>query len=467
MSDSPTHEAENDSKTVDREGSKESVHRKAHISKMQSLPDGIGRSLQKSDSGLASVSFKRKALKRRSTVTTGEDLDALVRRKKMEQMRSQRRASLTQNLMDGNLDIAINQSYFKEEEVTSGSEESDEEQDDKEDIDKKHDADAEASRKSQILLAVGVVVFGCACQAPFEALNKYDRGCGDLISVTQYVYGLVASAPGAMQGRAAAGGWKISWLMHFGLAVANLGYFVMLNIVLATSLPLPVIITMKNGNLVANLVVGVALMRRKYNFQQVTAVLVVTGGLVLTALTGTQQKAGDGKGEMGADALLGVALLFGALVARALNGALQEMCRDAPVSELLFMGSGIGLPFFCFEGQYDIQPRDSLESVGNWWIGLAIHVVVASGESRFRLPYESSDDEVDWGDQRINSDDGSHRAALYRLRAFCSGLEPIPWRYKPSALVWECFDLTRDTCVLNCWDEKGASCRAKKERIRN
>lgn len=350
MSDSPTHEAENDSKTVDREGSKESVHRKAHISKMQSLPDGIGRSLQKSDSGLASVSFKRKALKRRSTVTTGEDLDALVRRKKMEQMRSQRRASLTQNLMDGNLDIAINQSYFKEEEVTSGSEESDEEQDDKEDIDKKHDADAEASRKSQILLAVGVVVFGCACQAPFEALNKYDRGCGDLISVTQYVYGLVASAPGAMQGRAAAGGWKISWLMHFGLAVANLGYFVMLNIVLATSLPLPVIITMKNGNLVANLVVGVALMRRKYNFQQVTAVLVVTGGLVLTALTGTQQKAGDGKGEMGADALLGVALLFGALVARALNGALQEMCRDAPVSELLFMGSGIGLPFFALKG---------------------------------------------------------------------------------------------------------------------
>eukprot|EP00746_Dinoflagellata_sp_MGD_P061582 gnl/MRDRNA2_/MRDRNA2_260332_c0_seq1.p1 gnl/MRDRNA2_/MRDRNA2_260332_c0~~gnl/MRDRNA2_/MRDRNA2_260332_c0_seq1.p1 ORF type:complete len:176 (+),score=7.89 gnl/MRDRNA2_/MRDRNA2_260332_c0_seq1:73-528(+) len=40
-----------------------------------------------------------------------------------------------------------------------------------------------------------------------------------------------------------------------------------------------------------------------------------------------------------------------ALIMRALHGVLQEKCgRDAPASELLFIGSLLGLPFFAWKG---------------------------------------------------------------------------------------------------------------------
>lgn len=291
-------------------------------------------------------------LMRRATVTQGEDLDALVLKKQLA--KSNRRASMTQNLLDGSLDAFISQSA---EEHRDDDDSSEPENFADEGAIQKQDAPegkqvSTTSKQSYgpMALVLAVVICGCACQAPFETLNKYDRGCGDLISFAQFTYGVVASAPEAIQG-ISVGGLKVPVRMHIALASANLGYFVLLNQALATSLPLPVLVTLKNGNLASNLIVGLTVMRRTYNWQQVGAVLVVTGGLVLTALTGTHQHAGSGQGDSNTEAFVGVAFLVGALMMRALNGAFTEMVgNEAPVSELLFVGSALGLPYFALKG---------------------------------------------------------------------------------------------------------------------
>eukprot|EP00928_Gymnodinium_smaydae_P009349 TRINITY_DN13489_c0_g1_i1.p1 TRINITY_DN13489_c0_g1~~TRINITY_DN13489_c0_g1_i1.p1 ORF type:complete len:315 (-),score=40.09 TRINITY_DN13489_c0_g1_i1:41-985(-) len=118
----------------------------------------------------------------------------------------------------------------------------------------KHDKDAGGGisgvgGSSGIALVVATVICGCGCQAPYEVLHSRDRGCGDLISLAEYLYGIVVSAPSALRGRQAAGGhWQIGWPFHIGLAAAAVGYSALMNLALQKPLPMPVLITMKNGN---------------------------------------------------------------------------------------------------------------------------------------------------------------------------------------------------------------------------
>jgi len=212
---------------------------------------------------------------------------------------------------------------------------------------------------STIVLAMFVVACGCACQAPYELLNSRDRGCGDMIALSEYVYGLVASAPQALN----ATQWHIPWRFHFGLSLSALGYSALVNVALATQMPMPVAITMKNGNLVANMVVGLLVLGRRYSWQQVVAVLVTTVGLAVTALAGKNQDSSTtlAATDMDSQLLVGVVCLTGALLCRAAGGALQELagaqCGASPVAELLFFRSLLGLPFFVLRGQ----------SISNHW----------------------------------------------------------------------------------------------------
>lgn len=59
--------------------------------------------------------------------------------------------------------------------------------------------------------------------------------------------------------------------------------------------PLPIVLlsTLKNGNLVANALVGVVILGKRYSIAQWLCVAVVSAGLVATALPG----AGGGGGE--------------------------------------------------------------------------------------------------------------------------------------------------------------------------
>lgn len=145
------------------------------------------------------------------------------------------------------------------------------------------------------------------------------------------------------------------------LAVPNLGYAVLLNLALSTSLPVPVVITIKNGNLAASMLVGVVALNRRYTLHHYSAVALITFGLVLASLSGRDD--GAGAGGAGWSHLFGVVCLMGALLSRAASSVAQEMVGQAysvSVKELILYRSVLGLPFVL------LQWRPMLRHIHRW-----------------------------------------------------------------------------------------------------
>jgi hypothetical protein len=244
-------------------------------------------------------------------------------------------------------------------------------------------------------LSLLLVLCGCACAAPCDVLHGRDRGCSDLISICEYLFGLCVSAPGALREWRARGRLRFPLRWHVGLALAGVGYTFCLNgaasalargrlrprtrvaaalvtvtrhaprpharaaaspgvagaLSLRDGLPLVAMSTLKNGNLAANVAVGSLALGRRYSGEQLGAVAVVTAGLVLTALGAAQRPAAAATTRasgLGAEGLGAIALLCGALLLRASAGAAQEAAYArfgrASVSEVLFVRNALGLP---------------------------------------------------------------------------------------------------------------------------
>lgn len=196
-------------------------------------------------------------------------------------------------------------------------------------------------------LVVLTVICGCICQAPYELMNSRDKGCAHLISVTEHIFGVVASLGALRSPR------QLPWSIHISLAGANIGYTLLLNAALSTTLPTVVLITMKNGNLVANMFLGFVVMRQVYNRRQYAAVAFVSLGLMLSSLAGRRgadaRAASESLSDANRSSLWGVIFLAGALLSRAASGLLQEHCGrrrggSAPVPELLLYRCALGLP---------------------------------------------------------------------------------------------------------------------------
>jgi len=187
--------------------------------------------------------------------------------------------------------------------------------------------------------AAALVVFcGCLCQAPYEVLNSRDKGCGALISFSEYIFGAALSIHAIREPR------KLPFSLHAGLAMTNVCYSLLINMALNTALPTAVLITMKNGNLVANVLLGVCFLKRRYATLQYLGVTCITVSLILTGISGKQ---GGQKLDLGWNQLFGILCLAGALLSRAATGVIQELCcnkHGASVSELLFFRNLLGMP---------------------------------------------------------------------------------------------------------------------------
>lgn len=201
-----------------------------------------------------------------------------------------------------------------------------------------------------------VIASGCASGVPAEWLISRDKGCAHLLLLADYVYNLVATAPGVVRSRHGRGAWALPLRWHLALAASNFGYNALLTAAMSSPLPMSVVVVLKNGGLVANLIVGCLLLGKRYSFWQVLAVLVVTAGLVATALGGSRSKAAGGdETQLQAEATFGVALMVAALFVRALWGALQERtmkrggCPEL-VAESMFFRAAFGLPMLALQG---------------------------------------------------------------------------------------------------------------------
>lgn len=225
-------------------------------------------------------------------------------------------------------------------------------------------------------LSLALVACGCACQAPAEIMLSCDRGCGDLVSLAEAVFGIAASAPTALRERRRRG-FVVPLPTHLLLASSSVAFAMLMNRALASPVvPAIVLITLKNGGLVANVLIGYLVLGKRFSAKQMVAVLVVCAGLVLTAkapatpaptpapsstsppMARSRNGSSDAPAavaaadvEAAAEAALAITCACGALLARALSGAIQESAlarsaRRASTSELLFFRNVLALPAF-------------------------------------------------------------------------------------------------------------------------
>ena len=219
-------------------------------------------------------------------------------------------------------------------------------------IDEENHSRTEKSSADDVFLwlAPFLMIFaGCAAQLPHEIMNTRDKGCGDLISLFEYVFGFCLSLPWCFSKRP----FRVEPRRHAVVALLALSYVFFSNVALSSKIPTSIYVVLKNGTLLANLVVGTIVLRKRYSLAQYAAVALVTLGLASTALRAKTNDHDDHRqrGNKDDDYLLGIVCLVVALLSRAGGSALQERYMhlakgDVSTAEMIFMRTAMGLPFF-------------------------------------------------------------------------------------------------------------------------
>lgn len=279
-----------------------------------------------------------------------------------------------------------------------------------------------------IVLSLLVVLCGCACQAPYEVLNTSDRGCADLIALSEYVYGLLASAPQAL----AASSWHVPWHFHVGLAAASLSYTYLVSAALATAMPMPIAITIKNGNLVANMArvlldASTCCPRRYCRLS------------LYCPLRPDWQWSGPSGGRVRHN-LGHRSHNWGLVVSRSRRGT--PGIGWSPLRGHACGGSAI-LPqrsrttVLCLPLAQRVGPRPSLAGLSkNCWYRLAWNVGAAPGEYIFRLLVQGQHDSIGRRNFSTYGNRGAHIPAFCRLPHLDAAFEPRVSRWHGS-MAWK------------------------------
>ena len=243
-------------------------------------------------------------------------------------------------------------------------------------------------RKTRLVVALSarVLAYGAAAQLCNELIFRAEPTAGDTVSLVEYGFCALASLGALRRPR------RLPWSCHLQLFATGLLYSLLMNAGLAASLPMPLVLVMKNANILANMLVGRVAAGRRYAPRQLAAAALLTVGLVLSTLgggSGGQKQAasdardgdldgsgggggiapgGDGggggdtgdSGEAGDNSeagdggsltafACGVAALAGALLMRATGGLAQERAFESHgihTNEVMFWRAALGLPVF-------------------------------------------------------------------------------------------------------------------------
>ncbi|CAE7493327.1 Efr [Symbiodinium natans] len=254
-------------------------------------------------------------------------------------------------------------------------------------LDQEVQVPSQPSRFALGALVICCIASGCACQAPYEVLNSQDKGCAHLISLAEHVFGILVTLRCAFRPR------QLPLSAHLTLAAGSIGYTQLQNAALGTKLPTLVLITIKNGNLAANIFLGKVVMKKQYGLQQLAAVLLLSSGLLLLSFVGAgAHDNGPGDSNLGS-CLLGMLLLAGGLLSRAAGALAQEhwaKTHAIPVEELLFFRSLFGLPAVLMHAGPVVAHGARWVSgtyTFSWpgpWVLLSLNTATFSGEEVFR-----------------------------------------------------------------------------------
>ncbi|XP_048252871.1 UDP-xylose and UDP-N-acetylglucosamine transporter-like isoform X2 [Haliotis rufescens] len=126
------------------------------------------------------------------------------------------------------------------------------------------------------------------------------------------------------------------------------------NILLIYKVPIPIVVLLKSGSLVANLILGIIILKKRYKWSKYVSVALITVGLAVCTVSSAKQ-ATDNPGHTGDAAhdylmwLVGIGMLSFALFMSAWMGIFQEQTYTKfgkHPSEALFYNHALPMPFF-------------------------------------------------------------------------------------------------------------------------
>ena len=148
-------------------------------------------------------------------------------------------------------------------------------------------------RRLVFWLSATALLSGTVAQLCNELIFRADPEAGDTVSLVEYATAAILSAGALRHPR------RLPWRCHAILFAAGLLYSKLMNAGLAVRcLPMPLVLVMKNANILANMAVGRAAGKR-YSLWQLAAAAVLTAGLVLSALGGREEGDGGSSGGGG------------------------------------------------------------------------------------------------------------------------------------------------------------------------
>jgi len=213
-------------------------------------------------------------------------------------------------------------------------------------------------------LAVALVFVGCCSNVVFlELLIKPHPGSGNIITFAQFVVVALEGFVNEMEWGRKNNAIPLSY--YGGLVVMFLSVNVLNNYALNFHIPLPLHMIFRSGSLIANLIMGILLLKKRYSTSKYLAVVCITIGICLATMASSKPSPvapvnASATSEAGAEAvavaviplwerLVGIGMLTFALFASALMGIYQEKMYaqfGKHPHEALFFVHALSLPAF-------------------------------------------------------------------------------------------------------------------------
>ncbi|PIK58800.1 hypothetical protein BSL78_04259 [Apostichopus japonicus] len=223
--------------------------------------------------------------------------------------------------------------------------------------------------------AIGMVMVGCCSNVVFlELLIKYDQGAGNLVTFGQFLFIAVEGFIFALDfGRKKPvipiKQYMILVAFFFTVSVTN-------NYCFYFDIPMPLHMIFRAGSLIANMILGVILLKKQYKFSKYISVFMISAGIFLCTLLSAQDVNISGTDEDDTSVsykyltwATGLGLLMFALFLSARMGVYQEVLYSKygkHPREALFFSHALPLVGFLFVGK-DIVHHGAILSQSAWF----------------------------------------------------------------------------------------------------
>lgn len=215
---------------------------------------------------------------------------------------------------------------------------------------------------NRILQTIGLIFLGCCSNVIFlELLVKPYPGSGNIITFAQFLFIAVEGffnyyKWGSVKRHVPFKSYAILVTMFFLVSVIN-------NYALNFNIPMPLHMIFRSGSLIANLILGMIILKKRYSLRQILSVLLITFGITLCTYASSQSLNKEKQAKhMPIDEpkfdfirwTIGIGMLVFALLVSALMGIYQEKLYakyGKHPEEALFYSHLLPLPFFVFTGQ--------------------------------------------------------------------------------------------------------------------